>query len=442
MAMTAAPSFHHADPSTPERSWNDHLHHEARVPLDLAGVQHLVVVAAHPDDETLMAGGLIATAHLAGIRISVVIATDGEGSHPGSPTHSPDDLVTLRRREVATALGVLAPAAVLHTLGLTDGDLAAGHDVLVRTLVDLIGMGGDSVLLVSTWRSDGHTDHEAAALAAASAAWRTDARFLEAPIWLWHWGTPGHPLPSGPALQLPTAVLGAKLAAMREHRSQTEPLSEHAGDEEILTPAMLSHFTRNTEVFFDGVPGETSPFEALHAGQADPWRVHSSFFEQRKRALTLATLTSPHYGRVVELGCSVGALAADLAARTSHLLAVDESASAVQRASAALAHLPHVEVVQMQVPEKLGILDADLVVISEIGYFLSPSRLRRLARAVRSSGCATVLACHWRHDIEGWPLDGQVVHRILREGLGAEPTVSVEDPDFVLELFTLDAMLT
>lgn len=435
MAVTGSPTFHHTDASTPEIRWRRVLSALSRPVLDLTGVDHLVVVAAHPDDETLMAGGLIAVAHARGIAVDVVVATDGEASHPQSPTHRPADLVALRRVEVTAALRELAPSATLHHLGLGDGALHVQRDQLVRSLVDIIGVHGATTLLVSTWRGDGHTDHESAALAAASAAWRTDARFLEAPIWLWHWGDPEHPLGRGPILALPEAAQRAKSRAMQQHRSQVGPLSELPGDEALLSPSMLSHFERDVEVFFDGIPGEENPFETLHAEQPDPWQVHGSFYETRKRALTLAALPHPRYRRVLELGCSVGALAADLAGRAARVVAVDESLTALRRAAATLAHLDNVELAHLQVPEGLGRMDADLVVLSEIGYFLSPGRLRDVAHRLRSSDVATVVACHWRHDISGWPLDGPAVHDILRDFLGMPSVVTIDDPDFVLDVF-------
>ncbi len=438
MALTEAQTFHHSDSGTPESAWRRVLSAVPRPTLTLARVEHLVVLAAHPDDETLMAGGLIAVAHQRGIRVDVVVATDGEGSHPLSPTHAPTDLVALRRAEVSAALRVLAPTGTLHTLGLADGLLVQHHDQMVRVLVDIIGTHGATTLLVSTWRGDGHTDHESAALAAASAAWRTDAQFLEAPIWLWHWGSADWPIPLGPCLPLSPEAEHAKSLAMQQHQSQVRPLSDLPGDEAILTPAMLSHFDRDVEVFFHGTPGEDSPFEALHADSDDPWKVHTSFYESRKRAMTMAALPHETYGRVLEIGCSVGRLAADLAGRASRVLAVDESLSALRRASELLSGVQSVELAHLQVPEGLGRIDADLVVISEVGYFLSPDRLRRLVEKVSASGCGTVVACHWRHDIEGWPLDGPAVHEILMEGLGMHRTITISDPDFMLDVFTLD----
>ena len=74
-----------------------------RVMLDPAEVEHVVVLAAHPDDESLGAGGLLSQAARTGLRMTVVVATDGEASHPASPTHSADQLARLRRDELQTS---------------------------------------------------------------------------------------------------------------------------------------------------------------------------------------------------------------------------------------------------------------------------------------------------------------------------------------------------
>ena len=84
--------FTHDGPGTPAETWRDHPSW-GRVPeLGLANdgqtCTRLVVVAAHPDDESLGTGGLIAAAHDAGLAVYVVLLTAGEGSHPDSPTVS------------------------------------------------------------------------------------------------------------------------------------------------------------------------------------------------------------------------------------------------------------------------------------------------------------------------------------------------------------------
>src|SRR5580693_6225633 len=57
-----------------------------------------VVVAPHPDDESLACGGLIADACRQGGRGKVVIVSDGGGSHPNSRAYPPDRLRSEERR--------------------------------------------------------------------------------------------------------------------------------------------------------------------------------------------------------------------------------------------------------------------------------------------------------------------------------------------------------
>src|SRR4029079_2768884 len=61
--------------------------------LDIRG---LVVVAPHPDDESLGCGGLIAAATADGIPVRIVVVSDGAGSHPNSVAYPPAPLRLLR----------------------------------------------------------------------------------------------------------------------------------------------------------------------------------------------------------------------------------------------------------------------------------------------------------------------------------------------------------
>lgn len=411
------------DPVTDEDRWGQDPRWRDTVPFDLAGIGHVVVVAAHPDDETLGVGGLLAGIPTA-VTIDVVVATDGNASHPDSSTHTAADLARIRRRETEHAVGLLAPHARLHLLGMPDGGLTGAQDELTAALVRLM-RPGESVLL-APYRHDGHPDHEAAARAAAAAAWRTDTRLLEYPIWLWHWQGPDSlPWAAVRRVDLRPEERDRKARAVAVHRSQTAPLSDRPGDEVLLPAELLAHFARQWETLLVAEPGERSPFEPLHTDQADPWQVRTSWYERRKRALTLAALPHERYDVCVEVGCSVGALAEDLLSRCGTVVAVDESSAALSRVTGA----DRLRTVRATLPEEWALLeeqladDVDLVVLSEVGYFLSPNRLRELARRaaglVAGAPRATVLACHWRHDIVGWPLIGDDVHDVLEEVLGA-----------------------
>lgn len=431
-------SFAHDRPGVPAGRWRAEVARRDLPLVTLEGIDRVVVVGAHPDDETLGAGGLVAQAHRLGLEVVVVVATRGERSHPGSPTHSPERLAALRADELAAATAALAPGAAPVLLDLPDGALADREADLATALVDLVG-DGRGTLLAATWRGDGHSDHEAAGRAAATAAARTGARLLEYPVWAWHWAEPADlPWPAARRLDLSATDRAAKRDAVAAHRTQVAPLSPAPGDEVLLAPDFLEHFAAGHEVFWQLAPDDAA-LEELHADHDDPWGVDRRWYERRKRDLVLAALPRERYARAVEVGCSTGALADDLAARCDRLVALDSSPSAVAAAARRLAHHPHVTVALAAVPgewDRAG-RDLDLVVVSEVAYFLSPAALEALADRVTGSLApgGVVVLCHWRHEIEGWPLDGPAAHDLLRSsGL---PPVSAEYRDRDVEILVL-----
>src|ERR1700712_5832000 len=92
-------NFTHVGPGTPAVVWRRHPEWEAGDPISLEGLSRMVVVAAHPDDESLGAGGLLASASRSGLTVDLLCATDGEGSHPDSPTRTPEELAVIRAEE-------------------------------------------------------------------------------------------------------------------------------------------------------------------------------------------------------------------------------------------------------------------------------------------------------------------------------------------------------
>ena len=409
-------TFTHRAPGTPAEDWATHPRASGLPTLQLdPNVERVVVVAAHPDDESLGAGGLLARAHRSGLDVVVVVATDGESSHPRSRTHSATLLATIRRAEMQAALRALAPGAALHLLGLPDGGLAQREHDLVAALVDLVG-DGRHTLVVGPWRRDGHPDHEAAGRAVATTAARTGARLLEYPVWFWHWGDPYHAAwDDFRALQLTDAERSAKATAMEAHRSQAQPLSDQPGDEAILSPDLQEHFSGPLEIYVAEPPSD-SALDDLHARDRDPWGTDSRWYETRKRSLLLAALPRQKFGHALEVGCSTGALAADLAPRCDDLVVVDASRHAVAAAQSRLGHLEGVRVERAAVPLEWPVPPEggfDLIVLSEVGYFLSPRDLDELVTRVGDSLAAdgVVVLCHWRHEVVGWPFDGPAVHQ-------------------------------
>ena len=164
------------------------------------------------------------------------------------------------------------------------------------------------------------------------------------------------------------------------------------------------------------------------------------WYERRKRNLLLAALPRERFRAGLEVGSSTGALAADLAGRCDELLVVDASAHAVAAARRRCGALPGVSVEQRRVPSEWPPAPSggfDLVVLSEVGYFLSPRDLEELLGRIGTSLApdGVLVLCHWRHEIEGWPLDGPDVHRIARAS-GVRP-VAATYTDRDVELLVL-----
>ncbi|WP_422749862.1 PIG-L deacetylase family protein [Mycobacterium sp. WMMD1722] len=233
---------------TPAQVWLDTERHLQ--PLDLAGCRELIVVGAHPDDETLGFGAHAAMLARRGIRVQVVSATDGGRSHPHLSLVRRRQLERTRRDELHRALGVLGLPPPI-SLGLPDGELAAHEGRLTDLLVELLADRPGRTWCAATWRGDGHPDHEAVGRAAAAAASAAGMPLLEYPVWMWHWAVPGDPaVPWHRAHTVsPDAdATSRKAAAAAQFVSQFQPLEP--GADPALPSFVLQRLIRIGEVVF------------------------------------------------------------------------------------------------------------------------------------------------------------------------------------------------
>jgi predicted TPR repeat methyltransferase len=159
----------------------------------------------------------------------------------------------------------------------------------------------------------------------------------------------------------------------------------------------------------------TQEFEALYRGDPDPWGYETSLYERDKYAATLAACGPGPFPQALELGGSIGVFTSHLAARCRHLVSIDAAPTAVAAARARVRDLPQVEVILGSIPTDISRRVYDLVVASEILYYLPPTDLEgTLATlAERMHPGARLVAVHWRPAGRERPFTADQVHARL-----------------------------
>ncbi len=142
---------------------------------------------------------------------------------------------------------------------------------------------------------------------------------------------------------------------------------------------------------------DAAHFERIYAGSPDPWNFSGSAYEAEKYAATMAALGQRRFAVGFEAGCSIGVLTQRLAGCCDRLLAADIVPQALQAARLRCAALPHVTFAALQIPQDWPAQKFDLIVLSEILYFLDPADISRVAaHAVHSlSPGGTVLLVNY-----------------------------------------------
>jgi SAM-dependent methyltransferase len=187
-------------------------------------------------------------------------------------------------------------------------------------------------------------------------------------------------------------------------------------------------------------PWSPASFEDRYRAAEDPWSFATDPYEQgRYAAIEAALRPAPHHYRSgYEPGCSIGVLTDRLAARCDALTATDVSPTAVRRAKERCGDRPGLTIETGSLQDGPGTYGPpDLIVLSELGYYLSRNELRavtdRLATAAAPGG--DLIACHWTGHSPDHRLHGTEVHALLRDILArhADPTRSEVHDGFVLD---------
>ena len=185
-------------------------------------------------------------------------------------------------------------------------------------------------------------------------------------------------------------------------------------------------------------------FESLYAASDDPWDVRSAWYEQRKRAIVLASLGKPHYRNVFEPGCGNGEMSAALAPRCERLLACDGAASAVAAARRRLpdAQLQGIRVEQRALPHEWPRTETfDLIVISELLYYFDAAALNSMLL----DACASLapdgelVLCHYLHPFDDRITSTASIHGSLEALPGMRRTLQHLDEAFVLDVWRRQA---
>lgn len=411
--------------TTPFDDWEDPARWESvprRTAEWLTGYTRIVVFSAHPDDETLGVGGLLALAGERGIDVSVIVATNDREE---------------RVVELQTALSLLGSTTDLTVLGLTDGGLKHEADLL-RDGVDLAlaSRRGGSTLVLAPWPGDRHGDHRTLGREVAAACAVHGDDLLLYPIWMWQWGSPDDlPWARASEVELTAVARARKRAALSAFASQLHTATNPDG---VLTDDFIDRAVNGREVLFEPEASVVEDhFEALHRANGDPWSVRTRWYERRKRSITCAVLPRERYGRGFEIGCSIGELSVLLAGRCETLIGVDSAPTAVSLATERTAGLPNVAIGRMRVPEEWPEGSFDLIVVSEVAYYLAADQwtvaIDRIVASLATGG--HVVLCHWTGHADDFAQSGWDAHAAFANRTGLRVLVQHHDEEFLLEVF-------
>ena len=395
----------------------------------------VVVISAHPDDETLAIGGLLQSLHRSGADLEIVIATDGEAAFPFLGSDRRAALGRRRRAEMAEALIQLELSDVPITwLGFPDSALSeADLSEMLRPITATADM------CLAPWPEDPHPDHRAAGVAARTAA-GTGTEVWGYPVWTWPWEDPRTvSLPWGLAARhrLDEGERRRKEAAISAFISQLGP--GPLGEPPVVAADACAHFKTGVEVLFRVPPVRSTPlarFANLYAANADPWGTATREYESRKRDVALACLPRPRYRRALDVGCGTGLLTVELASRCDEVVAFDGVAAAVAATREATVGLENVRVEMARLPDQVPAGPFDLVVFSEVLYYLDRADMAMVLATLerRLEPGADILAVDWRPPTHDAPRDADSAHAQLLAHADVEVLVDHREPEFLLHV--------
>lgn len=184
-------------------------------------------------------------------------------------------------------------------------------------------------------------------------------------------------------------------------------------------------------------------FSSLYGGSADPYEVGSRWYEKRKQALLLAALPRQHYQAAYEPACGTGLLSLDLARRCQSLLISDSNTAACAIASTNTAHLANVTLQHHDLPQDWPAEPHafELIVLSELLYFLDASQVSRVVQSALSSLApgGEIVLCNWKPDFEQRRCSTDDISTSFLQHQALTRMVVHDEADFRLEVYSSSA---
>jgi SAM-dependent methyltransferase len=177
-------------------------------------------------------------------------------------------------------------------------------------------------------------------------------------------------------------------------------------------------------------------FESRYRADPDPWGYTTSAYEHQKYVATLEACGAGPFADALELGGSIGVFSSMLAARCARLTTIDAAPTAVTLARSRLSHARNVRVLLGSIPDAAPNGHFDLVVASEILYYLNAAALAATVVMLESrmSPGARLVAVHWRPVGPERPFDAEEVHECLRQQVWLKPVRSAGTRDYRLDV--------
>ncbi|WP_316796975.1 bifunctional PIG-L family deacetylase/class I SAM-dependent methyltransferase [Pedobacter agri] len=400
---------------------------------ELNFINNCLILIPHPDDESLACAGFIAKLVKKGVQFKIILTTDGSRSHPNSKKFPAEKLTDLRKKELKQVIALLGlETDVLICYDSIDSAMPArgepGFDELVAILAnDLKSFKPDLILV--PYELDPHRDHRATwqlLMSALEKGTITRPIIWEYPVWLYENAAKSdlpHLKPNELRFVDVSSYNKLKQSCIEAHVSQTTKMIDDDPNGFILSSEMIANFTTGKEYFMERKkinPNATLSedyFESLYTNSDDPWNFEKSEYERKKYEASLAAIPKLLYNNALEIGCSIGIFTSMLGIYCRSLTAIDISKTALEKAKLRSLNSLHIKFKLGGIPSDFPNENFDLIVMSEVGYYLSMEDLLVTRNLIENhlNGDGILLLVHWTHFVVDYPISGDDVHECFKQ---------------------------